>query len=480
LPGAEAFTAGHYTRVRYRETRRACVPRAAVSRRAPSNVRIVQTADLPMRYLPKIEWRIHLKNPMPLSLDSSRGIAAPTATTGWWIVAALFLSGVMVLGGGLYSFILFVPVLTTEFHWSRAATGGLVSAFWLTAPVALFGGVFLKRFGPRKLLVTGVLIEALCIMAFSVASTLPVMYLLRAMMGFGKVLFAVSIPVAIARWFSGRFGLGCAIAWAGWQVGGLILSPLVGWMIAAHGWRAACVALGFIMIAGGVLPLFWVLRRTTPKQSAEPETKVIVSPAGHIAEYRKLFASRPFWLIATAAMFLYFVYAGVLAHQAVLIQESGVSAQWASLALGSTAAFATLGSLAMGWLTDRWRLIWVGTLEHSLLAMGVLALLLFVRQPSPIFLMVHAICFGAGIGGADVFWTTVLKQRVGMGVFDHAYGVWYFFQLSTLLLGPVVSGALYDATGNYILSLAVLLASAIPPGLIAVGLTFRRTRAIAA
>ena len=39
------------------------------------------------------------------------------------VLAALFLAGFMVYGGGLYCFVLLVPPLTQEFHWSRAASG---------------------------------------------------------------------------------------------------------------------------------------------------------------------------------------------------------------------------------------------------------------------------------------------------------------------------------------------------------------------
>ena len=37
---------------------------------------------------------------------------------GWRVVAALFVVGMMVYGGGLYAFTLFIPPLTTEFGWS--------------------------------------------------------------------------------------------------------------------------------------------------------------------------------------------------------------------------------------------------------------------------------------------------------------------------------------------------------------------------
>ena len=111
---------------------------------------------------------------------------------GWRVVTALFLAGFMVYGGGLWSFVLFVVPLTEEFHWTRAATGGLVTAFWLSAPLILLGGASIKRFGAVRMLIAGILIEALCLSALATVSSFWQMYLLRAAMGFGKVSFAVT------------------------------------------------------------------------------------------------------------------------------------------------------------------------------------------------------------------------------------------------------------------------------------------------
>ncbi len=66
---------------------------------------------------------------------------------GTKVLIAIFLAGFMVYGGGLYSFVLFVPRLTEQFHWGRAGTTGLVSAFWLSAPLILLGGSAIKCFG---------------------------------------------------------------------------------------------------------------------------------------------------------------------------------------------------------------------------------------------------------------------------------------------------------------------------------------------
>ena len=195
----------------------------------------------------------------------TNAIAQPRASGlyhGWKVLIALFLAGFFVYGGGLYCFVLFVTPLTAEFGWSRASTGGIVSAFWLSSPLLLVGGYAIRRFGVTRMLAAGITIEAVCVIALASVSTLPQMYLLRGAMGFGKILFAACIPVTCARWFSRHFGLALGIAWAGWHIGGMVLAPITGAIIAEASWRTACVWLGIALLVLALLPLLLTARRT--------------------------------------------------------------------------------------------------------------------------------------------------------------------------------------------------------------------------
>src|SRR5271154_5720903 len=185
---------------------------------------------------------------------------------GHKVLVALFLAGFMVYGGGLYSFVLFVPPLTQEFHWSRAATSGLVTAFWLSAPLILLGGFAIKRVGALRLLLAGIVIEALCVGLLPTLSSFGEMYLLRAAMGFGKVMFAVTLPYAISRWYSRHYSLGLGIAWSGWHVGGLVLAPLTGLIIANFGWRPACLAIAAGLLTVGLIPVVLTQRFRSPRE----------------------------------------------------------------------------------------------------------------------------------------------------------------------------------------------------------------------
>ncbi len=415
---------------------------------------------------------------------------------GWKVLIALFFAGFFVYGGGLYCFVLFVTPLTAEFGWSRASTGGIVSAFWLSFPLLLVGGYAIRRFGVTRMLAFGIAIEALCVILIATVSALPQMYLLRGAMGFGKILFAACIPVTCSRWFSRHFGLSLGIAWAGWHIGGMVLAPITGAIIASSNWRVACVSLGIALLTVALLPILWVQRIDSPAalglgldgdplDHSEPRAVQAVknnapnlSASGTLPD---LLRAPTFWLIALATLFFYITYGGVLAHEGAIVEAAGYSATASSLVLSLTTGFAALGSAGSGWLLDRWSLGRTGALMHMLLITGTAALFIVMGAPSLMALAVYGISFGLMIGGSDVFFVAFVRDRfphVGIGF---QYSTWYFVELGTLLVAPVIAGHIYDVVGNYRTTLAALLVCAIAAlALSSIALRTRRTTRVLA
>src|SRR3984885_3049010 len=276
---------------------------------------------------------------------------------GHKVLAALFLACFMVWGGGVYSFVLFVPPLTQEFHWSRAATSGLVTAFWLSAPLILLGGFAIKRVGAVPLLLGGLAIEALCVGLLPTVSGFGEMYLLRAAMGVGKVMFAVTLPYAVSRWYSRHYSLGLGIAWSGGHIGGMVLAPLTGLIIASYGWRAACLAIVAGLLTIGLAPILATQGPRSPRDfglgldgdplqpaqagtsmtaavAASAEVAAAANPAGSLKD---LLGSATFWTIALTPLFFYTTYGGLLTHQPSIVEGAGFTPRLSSIVLGSTA-----------------------------------------------------------------------------------------------------------------------------------------------
>jgi MFS family permease len=404
------------------------------------------------------------------------------------VLAALFMAGFMVYGGGLYCFVLLVPPLTQEFHWSRAATSGLVTAFWLSAPLILCGGWAIKRFGAIRLLIAGIIIEAVCVALLSTVSAFGEMYLLRAAMGVGKVMFAVTLPYAVSRWFSRHYSLGLGVVWAGWHVGGMVLAPLTGLIIVHYGWRAACLAIAAGLLTIGLAPILATQRPRSPREfgldldgdplpsadaaaaaaaaatiaptRASPADSPAASaiPAGSL---RDLLGSATFWMIALSTLFFYATYGGLLTHEASVVEGAGFTPRLSSIVLGSTAGFAAVGGMAGGWLLDRFSVRGVGIAMHLLLLAGALSLLWVARDHSAVGLIGYAVCFGITIGGGDLYFVALLRRRFPAVSVAYSYSAWYFCEILTLLLAGPAAGRIFDMTGNYDRTLALLAGSAV-------------------
>jgi MFS family permease len=403
---------------------------------------------------------------------------------GWYVVGALFLGGFSLYGAGLYSFILFVTPLSSEFHWGRAATGGLVSAFWLSAPLSLWAEPLIRRFGVRRLAVTGIAIEGICLIFLFTATHLWQMYLLRALAGFGKVLYAITLPVTLSKWFSRRFGTALALMYCGWHVGGLALAPVAEQLLHLFGWREASKILGAGLLVIALPPTLWAMRVDSaadmglgldgaPRGAAKtiagsPE---IAAPAtSYATALRQLFAIPAYRQIAVATAAYFLTYSGVLAHQAAIVEASGVSSSTASWVLGATAGFAAAGALLIGWVIDRFSLASTIAIQFVLMSVGVLALLALTHSTSGMLLSVHALCYGLAVGGSEPFWITIIRRRVPPELFQRAWGVYYFLELAFIVVGPACAGLLYDLTGAYRTALVTEAALLLVPIMLSIAL----------
>ena len=392
---------------------------------------------------------------------------------GWWVLATLFLSGFMVYGGGLYSFVLFITPWTREFGWSRATTAGLVSAFYFSAPFILLGAYATERFGAIRLLTAGIIIEAMSVCLLSLTNALWQMYALRVLMGFGKVMFAVCVPIVLAIWFRRRLSFALAIAWAGWNLGGLILGPVSSLIMNRFGWRTACVAIGAGLAVFALMPPLWVMRIRSPSElglgrDGVPADQYTASDAGDGSDDSRagdgdgsadavLIRSSAFLLIALATAAFYTTLAGVMTHQAALVESAGYSSKVAAVVLGSAAGLAAVSGPLFGWLLDRGHILQTGALMHILLLGSVLAVSFVSHAQSVSALILYAIMFGLTLGGSDVSWVALVRYRFPKLSVARTYSAWYFVEIVTLGLAPIGVGGVFDLTGSYSRTMLILI-----------------------
>lgn len=407
--------------------------------------------------------------------------APRSSSIRWWVLASLFASGFMIYGAGLYAFILIVEPLARESGWSRAASGMLVTAFWISAPLALFSGPLLARIGPWRLIVAGIAIEAASLALLSVVSQFWQVAALRALMGFGKVLFAVSLPVTVARWFPERFSTTFAIAIAGWHVGGLALAPLTELLIDDIGWRNACVVLG----AGLALTALWPAMLSRRCAVADgTDTATWSSPTAAPVARTEEGATFPLHVLRTLPMACLLVatvamsigYMSILSHQPALLTGAGFSSSQVALLLGLTAACAATGVIGLGLMLDRLRPSYAALTLQVFTYAGAAALIAAMSTHDLPLAVIHAVAFGLALGGMDIVWTTLIKRRFGDEHFGTFFGIWYFTNLMTLSISGAISGWLMSAVASPIYFVAVMTVALLVPA--GVSIAFARSLSV--
>ncbi len=232
--------------------------------------------------------------------------------------------------------------------------------------VAPFAAALMDRFGIRTVVSVALSLVALGAGAsvFMTASW-QLLIFWGLLIGGGTGAMALVLAATIAdRWFTSRRGLVMGVLTAGQATGQLLILPLVAAIAEDLGWRPASLIIGAVALA--VIPLsVWVLRdRPSDKgvlpYGADPKTYVEPPPVTGSAMKRAIdglrFAAkhRAFWALAIAFAVCGMTTNGLIGvHFIPSAHDHGMPAATAAGLLAAVGVFDILGTVASGWLTDR-------------------------------------------------------------------------------------------------------------------------------
>jgi len=391
---------------------------------------------------------------------------------GWVILACVCAAGFSRQGSAVATLSIFVEPMTQEFGWSRTELSGAVSLGGiLGALVAPALGSFLDRNGARAVLGLAVLLTGVSTLMLSFTHSLLFFYLFycTARMSFAGP-YDLGIYGSIVSWFVRRRTFATSIATLA-QMSGLVAMPLIAhFAIDAGGWRGAWVAIGASVLLVGFVPT-WLLHVRRPEDLGQrPDGERVQPPAAaqggsaaamHLPEpaytRRQALRTPAFWLLALYTLLIYPVQSGISLHQAPLLIERGLSPAIAAGAVSTFAALSAVAGFGYGFwprrVPLRFALALVGAslLASSLLMNGVHA------APTA---YAAAALFGLGIGGLLTVLPVAWAEYFGRQSYGAIRGVALAIQVAAQAAGPVLSGALRDASGSYALSLGTFSALA--------------------
>jgi sugar phosphate permease len=390
------------------------------------------------------------------------------------VTATAFAALFSVVGLALYGLPLYYDFMVHEFGWSRTmVTSGNALSKLVVGPVFGFGaGWIVDRFGPRRLMLAGILMAGGALMGLGAMSAVWAFYLFYFFNALGYVCGGpLPNQVLLSRWFDESRGRAMGIAYLGIGVGGALVPLLSAWLTSRVGWRLSLQLVG-VLIVVIAFPLAYFVR-DNPDQGASPRP-VERSGARPVAQrgIRTVLTTPAFYLLAFGSMCSIAAVGGTNQHLKLYLSldrgyAQADAAQIISLVLGVSIA----GRLFMGWLADRAPIKYVMLLIYVLVA-GSIPLLLAGGSSAP--MAAFAVVFGLGLGGEYMIIPLMAGQLFGVGVLGRVMGIVLTADGVAEATAPMLVGYLRDRSGSYTGGFVTLIGIAIA-GALAIALLPRRT-----
>jgi len=248
--------------------------------------------------------------------------------------------------------------------------------------------------------------------------------------------------------------------------GSIILLPWLQHLIGRSGWRAACWAMGILVLVL-LAPLNLLLKRRPEDMGLTPDgdpasrdaaaggqAANVVDPAWAAVDWTlgRAIRTARFWWIALAYFGGLFSWYAVQVHQTKYLVEIGFSPTYAAWALGFVSLVGIPGQIALGHLSDRIGREWVWIAGSLGFVVCYLALLLMRQAPTPALLYLMVVSQGAlGYGLTSVIGAIPAEIFQGRH-YGTVFGTLMLAAIAGGAAGPWVAGALHDATGSYTLT----------------------------
>lgn len=370
-----------------------------------------------------------------------------------------FLALFSIVGLALYGLPFYYDYMVQEFGWSRTqVTSGNALSKLLIGP--LFGfvaGWVIDRFGPRRMMLAGILMAGLALIGLSAMTSLWMFYFFYLFNALGYVCGGpLPNQVLLSRWFDKSRGKAMGFAYLGIGVGGAVVPLLSYWLTQQFGWQGALRALGILIIVIA-LPMAYFVKEA-PEAEAEKNEAAPLGVPKQVA-MGGVFRSPWFYLLAFGSMCSIGAVGGTNQHLKLFLGLDQNYTQGDAAAIISLVLMVSIvGRLLMGWLADHYPKKYIMVLIYLLVAASI-PLLFFAASPMPVYLF--AILFGLGLGGEYLIIPLMAAELFGVRVLGRLMGVVLTADGVAEALSPMLVGKLRDVTGSYHTGFIVLIGMAL-------------------
>ena len=376
-------------------------------------------------------------------------------------LAAAFLSLFSIVGFALYGMPFFYDFFVRDLGWTRwEVTSGNALSKLVVGPVFGFAaGALIDRFGPRRLMMAGIVMAGAALVGFASVAGLAAFYVFYFFNALGYVCGGpLPAQVLLTRWFRDARGRAMGVAYLGIGVGGALVPILAVALTQTLGWRGALRVLGVLMIVVALPAAFLV--REPPRLDEDAR-------AGRAPSLAPALAQPAFWLLAFGSLASIGAIGGTTQNLKLYLGlDRHLAQQQIAVTLSLILVGSIVGRLLMGWLADRFPKKYVMLLIYAIVACVIPPLAL---AESPEAIRLFAFLFGIGLGGDYMIIPLVAAELFDIRVMGRLLGLILTTDSIAEATVPLGVAMLRDRTGSYSAGFALIVALA-AAGAVAVAL----------
>jgi sugar phosphate permease len=357
------------------------------------------------------------------------------------VTAAAFIVLFCIVGMALWGLPFYYDFMVQQFGWTRAqVTSGNALSKLVVGPIFGFiAGWMVDRFGPRRLMMAGILMAAAALVGLGSISTLGMFYFFYILNALGYVCGGpLPNQVLLSRRFQKSRGKAMGFAYLGIGLGGAVVPWISHTLVQHFGWQAALRGLGLLILLIAFPAAF--LTKDTPRP-LKNQTR------SRLADSRGAFTTLSFFLLTLSSMLSIAAVSGTQQNLKLFLSlDLHFSQTQATRMLSLVLGFSIAGRLLMGWLADRFPKKYVMLLIYLLIAAAI-PMLLWAKSHAVMY--VFAGIFGIGLGGDYMIVPLMTAEIFGVQFLGRLLGVILTAGSVAEAVAPWFVGRLRDSTGSY-------------------------------
>jgi predicted MFS family arabinose efflux permease len=369
---------------------------------------------------------------------------------GWRVVLACFLMMTLLFGFALYGHAVYLAELQRLNGWPAALISGASTlSFLLSNILATFTHELMARFGPKRLVLLGIAALAGSTALLASASTPLQLYaafliMSLAWVGMGTVVTAT----VVSLWFVRRRGLATSLAFTGASFGGVVVTPLLLFLVERFGFEAAMLT-GTAIIIAVLVPVAvgWIGSPPAagPAKAQTNDSATAPSAASDELSRAKIMRSLAFWTISIPFALALVAQVGFIVHQIALL-EPKIGRASAGGAVSLMTFMAIAGRLALGTVIDRSDPRFVAA--ASLVSQAAALFVVLQTDALPIVLAACGV-FGLSVGTTITVPPLIIHREFSAPSFVVVMGLSNAISGTVGALGPGLAGLVRAWSGNY-------------------------------